>query len=235
MNYKQFYNDLFERRGAYFHKWVTLKNRTYLEHARRINNFIDKTGIVLDLGCGDCYITNILSKKSDVLGTDISQKALKLGKSIYPNLKLLTGSAIAIPLKGNSVDFVTTSKIIEHLTPEDAETMLKEIRRVLKPGGKLVLSTSNPLNIWEKILHIYLRFKSEEEEHLKEYLTEDLRQTVNRHLSVEKIIEKADPPFFKHFPGLSAFVMFSQKLFLKIFPVFTKYFRNQLYVVAVKK
>jgi len=235
MEYKKFYNDLFERRGAYFHKWAALKNRTYLEHVKRIIRFIDKKGTVLDLGCGDCYITNIISQKSDVIGTDISQKALKLGKSIYPNLKLLTGSAISIPLKRDSVDFVTTSKIIEHLTPEDAETMLKEIKRVLKPGGKLILSTSNPLNIWEKILHIYLKFKSEQEEHIKEYLTEDLYQTINRHLSVRKIIEKADPPFFKHFPRISAFVMFSQKLFLKLFPFFTKYFRNQLYVVAVKE
>ena len=235
MNYKKFYNDLFERRGAYFHRWVVLKNRTYLEHVRRITDFIDKKCLVLDLGCGDCYITNVISKKSDVIGADISQKALKLGKSIYPNLKVLTGSAVSIPLKKNSVDFVTTSKIIEHLTPDDAEKMLEEIKRVLKSGGKLILSTSNPLNIWEKILHIYLKFKSEEEEHIKEYLTEDLYQTVNSHLSIEKIIEKADPPFFKHFPSISTFVMYSQKLFLKLFPFFTKYFRNQLYVVAVKK
>lgn len=94
-------------------------------------------GLLLDIGCNDCSITRLLPSSYEYLGIDLSISAMKEGK----HNQRLEGDACSLPLKDNAVDIAVCSEVIEHL--EEPHSLLKEIARVLKLKGKLVISTPN--------------------------------------------------------------------------------------------
>lgn len=99
-------------------------------------------GAVLELGCGEGYGMALLAKHCDqYLGVD---KYPVPNLRIPPNARVM--QAVFPPLGGinsNQFDAVVTFQVIEHL--DDDLGFLKEIHRVLKPGGVLLLTTPNRL------------------------------------------------------------------------------------------
>ena len=115
-----------------------------LEHVHRYafaRQFsIDK--IVLDIACGEGYGTAILAETAhQVIGVDISQEAVRHASKRYlrPNIEFKRGSCADIPVSNSSVDVVVSFETIEH--QGEIECMMKEVKRVLKPSGILVLSS----------------------------------------------------------------------------------------------
>jgi ubiquinone/menaquinone biosynthesis C-methylase UbiE len=97
---------------------------------------------VLDVACGEGYGTMLLSKHAaSAVGVDIARAAVDHATKKYTsgNLRFLHGSATAIPLATASVDVVVSFETIEHLREHDE--MITEIRRVLRPGGTLIISS----------------------------------------------------------------------------------------------
>ena len=97
---------------------------------------------VLDVACGEGYGTMLLSKHAaSAVGVDIARAAVDHATTKYTsgNLRFLQGSATAIPLATASVDVVVSFETIEHLREHDE--MITEIRRVLRPGGTLIISS----------------------------------------------------------------------------------------------
>jgi len=97
---------------------------------------------VLDIACGEGYGSNLIADvAASVIGVDISRKTIKHAKTHYhkPNLKFMQGSCADIPLKKNSVDLVVSFETIEH--HDQHEEMMREIRRVLKSDGILIISS----------------------------------------------------------------------------------------------
>ena len=97
---------------------------------------------VLDIACGAGYGTAALGRAgaARVIGVDISEAACQHARSIY-GIEAMVGDASAIPLADDSVNLVVSFETIEHV-PKPA-TFLQECRRVLKPGGRIILSTPN--------------------------------------------------------------------------------------------
>ncbi len=97
---------------------------------------------VLDAACGDGYGSYLLSEVAGtVAGVDISAETIARAKDKYqhPNLSFLHGSVLAIPLPDASVDLVISFETLEHVAEHDM--LLAEVRRVLRPGGLLCIST----------------------------------------------------------------------------------------------
>ncbi|HEV2622851.1 MAG TPA: methyltransferase domain-containing protein [Frateuria sp.] len=100
---------------------------------------------VLDIACGEGYGSAILARFGrSVLGVDISEDAVQhaatqYGK--YSNLGFKVGNAAEIPLPDDSVDVVVSFETIEH--HDRHSEMLREIRRVLRKDGFLVISSPN--------------------------------------------------------------------------------------------
>ena len=101
------------------------------------------SGTVLEVGSGEGYGIMELAPKAehyiavDKYNTDISDELDEANNITFIQSEVP-------PLKGikdNSVDFVVTFQVIEHI--EDDERFLQEIHRVLKPGGKVILTTPN--------------------------------------------------------------------------------------------
>ena len=116
------------------------------ENLERILKFCsDKIqGRVLDVGCGDGFFTAKILQRfnlKNVYGLDISSKAVDLARLKHPEIKFQQGALNHIPEETNSIDSVTMIEVIEHLV--DIEGTLKELFRVMKPGGILLIATTD--------------------------------------------------------------------------------------------
>jgi len=99
----------------------------------------------LDLGCGTGRHSILLAREGcKVHAIDISQKAVALAKDwakdegFDKDISFQAGNAINLPYQNGYFDFVLESSALEHNIKEDMILILKEIRRVLKMGGKLL-------------------------------------------------------------------------------------------------
>jgi len=108
-----------------------------------------KPEAILDIGCGTGYFTNFLKEnfpKAEVIGTDISKKALNLGKEKYKNVEFrFANSEASLPFKNKYFDLIVSAETIPCI--KDTDTFLSEISRVSKKGASLMLTTPN-LSSW---------------------------------------------------------------------------------------
>ena len=94
---------------------------------------------VLESGCGTGrWLAYFERLGHETYGLDDSAAPLRLAKTRAPVFRLVQGDAVAAPFRDGAFDIVFSSYVAEHFEngPED---LLREIRRVLKPGGRLIL------------------------------------------------------------------------------------------------
>lgn len=120
-----------------------------LEHIHRylLAQEIAQGKIVLDIASGEGYGSALLAEKATkVIGVDISPDAIKYAQNRYKsdNLVFKIGSCVDIPLPNSIFDLVVSFETLEHV--EQHNDMLKEIKRVLKPNGIIIISTPDKLN-----------------------------------------------------------------------------------------
>jgi SAM-dependent methyltransferase len=96
---------------------------------------------VLDLGSGAGDLTGDLQRAAAaVIGVDVAEAALRRARSRHPGLSFLRAEIDGrLPLEDNSFDVVWSSEVIEHVA--DTARWMSEVRRVLRPGGRLLLTT----------------------------------------------------------------------------------------------
>lgn len=96
---------------------------------------------VLDVGCGEGWFTTALAEAGrEAVGIDVAQEPLRRGRERDPRLDLRHVPARGEwPLRDASFDAVWAGEVIEHVA--DTAGWLSEVRRVLRSGGALVLST----------------------------------------------------------------------------------------------
>jgi SAM-dependent methyltransferase len=97
---------------------------------------------VLDIASGEGYGSDLLSKVAkSVHGVDVDDLSVAHANRKYgtARLKFLAGDACSIPLEAHSVDAVVSFETLEHV--EDQDTMLSEFKRILRPGGLVIISS----------------------------------------------------------------------------------------------
>jgi SAM-dependent methyltransferase len=99
---------------------------------------------VLDLGCGTGGelepLLGTLGPDGTLIGLDTDTDALRVASQRFddPRLRLLTGDAHSLDLVSGSIDRVYVDRTAQHFSVP--ETVLEEIRRILRPGGRIVLA-----------------------------------------------------------------------------------------------
>lgn len=147
---------------------------------------------ILEAGCGPGYYLNLLSKLGTaykLYGVDVDESALALAKKI-PNTKEVLKADLAkqLPFKVNYFDKAILSEVVEHI-PDDKKAF-REVYRVLKPGGKLVITVPNinypfmwdPINwLLEKITGKHIKqgfWAGIWSNHLRLYSSDQIKKTL---------------------------------------------------------
>jgi len=178
-----------------------------------ISDFLDtdlSSLSLLEIGCSTGIIDNYLSEYfSQVIGTDIDEQAITFANNTFKkdNLKFHIDDAMNLKFPDNSFDVVICAQIYEHMP--DAEQLMSEIYRVLKPSGICYFAAGNRLDIKEHhynlpflsviprpLGHIYLRLagkgKFYYEKHLSYWGLKKLVYQFEVYDYTKKIIENAD-------------------------------------------
>ena len=101
------------------------------------------SGNVLELGCGAGRGMELIAQAADsYTGIDKNSELLASHRKQYPTFTFLEQNIPPfVGIEDNTYDFVITFQVIEHI--EDDHLFMKEIHRVLKPGGKAIVTTPN--------------------------------------------------------------------------------------------
>ncbi|MFQ5850574.1 MAG: methyltransferase domain-containing protein [Candidatus Binatia bacterium] len=95
--------------------------------------------VVVDIGCGVGDMVGAVGPHCKKIGIEYSSGHLRLAKKLdVSGVSFIQGSVVTLPLASSSVDAVVFLEVMEHL-PDD-RSALREIARVLKPGGQLIIS-----------------------------------------------------------------------------------------------
>lgn len=105
---------------------------------------------ILDFGCGiggSIPGFRELLPRSCVTGVDVSSESLALARRQLPDdVRLEAFDGARLPFDDATFDIVFTSCVFHHIPPTDRDASLREIRRVLKPGGEFFFFEHNPWN-----------------------------------------------------------------------------------------
>ena len=107
----------------------------------------------LDAGCGDGRYLRALDAElpERIAGVDIAERILETARAAIPRAELRQANLEQLPFDGASFDLVLCTQVIEHIL--DARAGVAELARVLRPSGRLVISTDNEHNIVTRVLN----------------------------------------------------------------------------------
>lgn len=136
------YDRMFRYEGDYW--WYV--GRRHLVHTL-IKQWIGQTEnpLILDIGCGTGAMAKDLQQYGNVIGCDLRHTALEYCRKRSLS-ELVQGDITNLPFQDHSFDLIVALDILEHV-PDDAAA-LKELRRVLKPNGRLVVTVPAYQFLW---------------------------------------------------------------------------------------
>lgn len=171
-------------------------------HHRNLNAFIaaglkaiPPGGDVLDAGCGlGVWVTPEFRSRYRLHGVDSEVEAIESCRQLYPGSSYSVGDLYAFDFPDASFDAVVMREVIEHLrTPERA---VAEVWRVLKPGGRYVLTTPNYDSILLHVIeHTYNRFFGgpckpyREDVHPSKFRVASLRALIGSRFEIERYVQ----------------------------------------------
>lgn len=114
--------------------------------------FVKAGDSVLDIGCGNARLYQLFQDLSiSFTGIDISEGLIEIAHQKYPQSRFVVGDMSVLPFKDNEFDVVFSLVAFHHLpTHESHVKSLREMKRVVKPGGKIILLNWNAYSDWVK-------------------------------------------------------------------------------------
>jgi ubiquinone/menaquinone biosynthesis C-methylase UbiE len=148
--------------------------RRLFDNPNKYCPYVTNGQVVADLGCGPGHYTLALAEsvgpEGRVYAVDSDEKAIralakKADKHGYHNIELYASSASDLSfIEDGSVDFILANGLLCSMAPQQHESAVNEMKRILKPGGQAYLSAARGFYSymdqaeWEKILE---RFRIE--------------------------------------------------------------------------
>jgi SAM-dependent methyltransferase len=107
----------------------------------------------LDAGCGDGRYLAALAAElpARTAGVDPSERIVETARARAPHADLRQANLESLPFRDAEFDLVLSTQVIEHVL--DAPAAVRELARVLRPGGALVISTDNERNVVSRVLN----------------------------------------------------------------------------------
>lgn len=178
------YADHYQKDALTFNYFSKIETRATRSEIKRLHQAIIKkidanAQLILDAGCGNGWLAQyFLNKNKKIISMDISiENPLKALQS-FPgeNHAALTADVFHLPLKNNSVDCIVASEIIEHVY--DPNLFVKKLVDILKPGGKLIITTPYNEKI-EYFLCVHCNLPTPKNAHLHSFNKKNITAILN--------------------------------------------------------
>lgn len=128
------------------HWWYTGRRKILADFVEAIcRQVTDRRPRILDVGCGTGANLLMLSEYGDAEGVDVSEDALAFCRERGLD-KVRLGAAEKLPYEDGTFDLVTAFDVVEHI--DDDLAGLREMRRVLRPGGRVLLFVPTFMFLW---------------------------------------------------------------------------------------
>ena len=155
------------------------KGRDYFGYVSICLNLIEsyKNKRILDAGCGDGRFLSELKNRGaiNLYGIDYSERAVSFAKIFIPEANIQIGDLFSLPYKDGFFDVIFLIEVLEHIQLDKVNSVLKELRRVLKKDGELVVTVPSnliPVNI----------------KHYQHFSEKYLRETLSPFFNIKKIL-----------------------------------------------
>ena len=135
--------------------------------------------VIVDVGCNiglGAEPLRAAAPSARLVGIDCVPERVAAARESFD--EALLASATKLPLDTASVCVVTAGELIEHLTPADAERFVAEARRVLRPTGRMIITTPNPNYVKLKLMN---RSVLDDPAHLSQFTAGELKRLLQRH------------------------------------------------------
>lgn len=133
------------------HHWILRKHglANYLHKSDRLAELVREAGstrgVALDVGCGDGRGTHELAARLGPAftwtGVDFSERAIAFARLMAEDLRFEVQDGERLAAGDGAFDLVVAREVIEHVPPAGVARFVAELRRVLTPGGLLVVTT----------------------------------------------------------------------------------------------
>jgi len=144
--HKQFYR-AFEDRFRGSRENIKEKLKVYLPFIQPLHQRYPK-GLVIDIGCGRGEFIELMQDEHIIAkGIDLDEGMLEAGLSRGLDMEKGDGVTFLRSMEDESAIAVTAFHVVEHISFDALQNLVNEAKRVLKPGGLLILETPNPENI----------------------------------------------------------------------------------------
>lgn len=171
-----YYDSVFRFGKGIQSKWHHLK-------FDRVRRELPPTGRHLDIACGPGTFIGTLAPGLICTGLDIAKAQIDYARKRYatPARSFTVMKPGELPVGSDTFDVVTIVELIEHITKPEAMRLLAECRRVLRLGGKLVVTTPNYACLWPILEHVTNRLGkvSYEEQHISRYRPRSLQELLD--------------------------------------------------------
>jgi len=146
---------------------------------------------ILDVGCGSGLFSHFLAKYkgTTITAIDSNVKAIEFARLTYKesNIDFKVGLLDELALPENKFNKIAFLEVLEHISENQGTEIIKTFHRLLRPGGKLVISTPNRLSLWPLTEWIMDFFR----------LTPDMAEGQHEHLySATELINRAEQAGF---------------------------------------
>jgi 2-polyprenyl-3-methyl-5-hydroxy-6-metoxy-1,4-benzoquinol methylase len=124
--------------------YVPLNEHRHRAHAKLLDA-VGTAGHVLDVGCSSGYLSAPLAARGNtIVGIELDPDAAREAEAYCEQILVGNVESMVLPLEPGTFDVVILGDVIEHL--RDPVATLARLRPLLRPGGRLVLSTPNVAN-----------------------------------------------------------------------------------------
>lgn len=135
--------------AGYAHSFDAVMLNTVKRKRQEVAARFAEVPTALDIGCGGGHMARALKEAgiAEVWGLEPSPYLLQLAARESPGVKLMQGIGESIPMPDQSVELVTACFVLHEIPPRYGDRILREVYRVLKPGGTLVFIEPSPVQL----------------------------------------------------------------------------------------
>ena len=175
----------------------------------RFAESIGSSGRTCDVGCGPGHVTNYLRKRGvNVFGIDLSSAMVDQARQLCPGIEFKTGNMLSLDLESESLAGIVAFYSIIHVPRVVVVNALAEMKRVLEPGGRLLLA----FHIGDEILHLDEWWEEPVSVDFVFFKPDEMRNYLERAgLEIEEVIEREPYPDVEH-PSRRAYIFSSALL-----------------------